>query len=185
VVTKGEIYRASPRLVSRSPNTVAWVVRWLVLALTAILSGLVAVATSGPLLGIATLLVAGWGFTWSVKRFQRWVYTSGSLAGGSPDPTPQEAEARLRAAAGEGDAEAMYHLFLLMLQADRLAEAQEWNRRAAEAGHVAAMATYGALLADRGDEAGALDWYRRAAEAGNVDAAYNLAGCAPRRGRPR
>jgi TPR repeat protein len=138
------------------------------------LSAVVAVGTSSPVLGIATLLAAGWVLTWSVKRFQRWVYTSGPLAGGSPDPTPEEAEARLRAAAGEGDAEAMYHLFLLMFQADRLAEAQEWNRRAAEAGHVVAMATYGALLADRGDEAGALDWYRRAAEAGHVDAAYNL-----------
>jgi TPR repeat protein len=138
------------------------------------LSAVVAVGTSSPVLGIATLLVAGWVLTWSLKRFQRWVYTSGPLAGGSPDPTPDEAEARLRTAAEEGDAEAMYHLVMLMFQADRLDEAQEWNRRAAEAGHVAAMATYGALLADQGDEAGALDWYRRAAEAGDIGAAYNL-----------
>ncbi len=82
---------------------------------------------------------------------------------------PQAAEKLWRHDAEVGDDHAMFHLGVLLLMRDLVADAEQWLRRAADKGNTRAMYWLGESLSEREPDM-AEDFYVSAAEAGESDA---------------
>ncbi|GAB2521096.1 hypothetical protein GCM10026982_55110 [Nocardiopsis aegyptia] len=96
------------------------------------------------------------------------------------------AETAWRPLAEQGDVRVMFSLGVLLAEAGRVEEAEDWYRKAiAQDGDTAAMVSLGNLLAGEGRAEEAETWWHKAAEQGDTNAMNNLAILLARTGRMR